>query len=62
MAQKQVSSYTCHDGDHCANKRKKSAVLTELKLESLDIVKDTIPGMSVDRAHADCLKDVLCLW
>ena len=39
---------------------KKKAALTENELKRwshLDIVKDTIPGMSVDRAYAELLKD-----
>lgn len=40
--------------------RKKNAALTEMELKRwshLDILKDTIPGMSVDKAYAEVLKN-----
>jgi subtilisin family serine protease len=59
-AQKQVSSYTAMTAITAPINVKKSAALTENELKRwshLDIVKDTIPGMSVDRAYAELLKD-----
>jgi subtilisin family serine protease len=59
-AQKQVSSYTAMTAITAPANVKKVAPLKEMELKRwshLDIVKDTVPGMSVDRAYAELLKD-----
>jgi cell wall-associated protease len=58
-AQKQVSSFSSLTAISAPLNVKKTAPLEENELKRwshLDIVKDTIPGMSVDRAYADLLK------
>lgn len=58
--QKQVSSYTSLTTIAAPLNIKKSSPLKEIELKRwshLDIVNDTIPGMSVDRAYAELLKD-----
>jgi cell wall-associated protease len=58
-AQKQVSSFSSLTAISAPLNVKKTAPLEENELKRwshLDIVKDTIPGMSVDRAYAELLK------
>jgi cell wall-associated protease len=58
-AQKQVSSFGSLTAISAPLNVKKTAPLEENKLKRwshLDIIKDTIPGMSVDRAYAELLK------
>ncbi|MFV5690689.1 S8 family peptidase [Flavobacterium sp. LT1R49] len=60
-ASKQVSNFTTTGTAISAPLNiKKVAPISEIELKRwshLDIVKDTIPGMSVDRAYAELLKD-----
>jgi len=59
-AQKQVSSFSSLTAITAPLNVKKTAALKENELKRwshLDIVNDTIPGMSVDRAYAELLKD-----
>ena len=59
-AQKQVSSFSSLTAITAPLNVKKNAALKENELKRwshLDIVNDTIPGMSVDRAYAELLKD-----
>jgi subtilisin family serine protease len=59
-AQKQVSSFSSLTAISAPLNVKKSAALKEIELNRwshLDIINDTIPGMSVDRAYAELLKD-----
>lgn len=59
-AQKQVSSFTSLTAISAPLNVKKTANLKEIELQRwshLDIVQDTIPGMSVDKAYAELLKD-----
>ncbi|MEZ7498313.1 S8 family peptidase [Flavobacterium sp. Arc3] len=59
-AQKQVSSFSSLTAITAPLNVKKTAALQENELKRwshLDIVNDTIPGMSVDRAYAELLKD-----
>jgi cell wall-associated protease len=59
-AQKQVSSFSSLTAISAPLNVKKNAALKENELKRwshLDIVSDTIPGMSVDRAYAELLKD-----
>jgi cell wall-associated protease len=58
-AQKQVSSFSSLTAISAPLNVKKTAPLEENELKRwshLDIIKDTIPGMSVDRAYAELLK------
>jgi cell wall-associated protease len=58
--QRQVSSYTAMTAITAPLNIKKISPLKELELKRwshLDIVNDTIPGMSVDRAYVELLKD-----
>ncbi len=55
-----TSSSTVKSPIAISNELKKKAALTEKELQRwshLDIVKDTIPGMSVDRAYAELLAE-----
>ncbi|TDE06663.1 S8 family peptidase [Flavobacterium hiemivividum] len=59
-AQKQVSSFSSLTAISAPLNVKKTATLKENELKRwshLDIINDTIPGMSVDRAYAELLKD-----
>ncbi|NGY36569.1 S8 family serine peptidase [Flavobacterium sp. XN-5] len=59
-AQKQVSSFSSLTAISAPLNVKKTAALKENELKRwshLDIINDTIPGMSVDRAYAELLKD-----
>ncbi|MBE0390575.1 subtilisin family serine protease [Flavobacterium sp. 7E] len=59
-AQKQVSSFTSLIPITAPLNVKKVAAIKEADLQRwshLDIINDTIPGMSVDRAYAELLKD-----
>jgi subtilisin family serine protease len=59
-AQKQVASYASMTAISAPANVKKVAPLNETELKRwshLDIINDTIPGMSVDRAYAELLKD-----
>jgi cell wall-associated protease len=59
-AQKQVSSFSSLTAISAPLNVKKTAALKENELmrwSHLDIINDTIPGMSVDRAYAELLKD-----
>jgi subtilisin family serine protease len=59
-AQKQVSSFSALTAISAPINLRKNIPLTETELKRwshLDIVNDTIPGMSVDRAYAELLKD-----
>lgn len=58
--QKQVASYTAMTAISAPLNVKKKSPLKEIELKRwshLDIVNDTIPGMSVDKAYAELLKD-----
>jgi len=58
--QKQVASYTAMTALSAPLNVKKTSPLKDIELKRwshLDIVNDTIPGMSVDRAYAELLKD-----
>lgn len=58
--QRQVASYTSMTAITAPLNIKKTSPLKETELKRwshLDIVNDTIPGMSVDRAYAELLKD-----
>lgn len=58
--QKQVASYTAMTAISAPLNVKKKSPLKDLELKRwshLDIVKDTVPGMSVDKAYAELLKD-----
>ncbi len=60
QAQKQVSNSNAKAAISIPLHTQKKAALTESELmrwSHLDVVKDTIPGMSVDRAYAELLKD-----
>jgi subtilisin family serine protease len=59
-AQKQVSSFSALTAISAPINLRKNIPLTETELKRwshLDIVNDTIPGMSVDRAYTELLKD-----
>ncbi|OCB77261.1 S8 family peptidase [Flavobacterium crassostreae] len=59
-AQKQVSNWNAITAISAPLNVKKTTPLKESELKRwshLDLVKDTIPGMSVDRAYAELLKD-----
>ena len=58
--QKQAASYTTMTAISAPLNIKKTSPLKEIELKRwshLDIVNDTIPGMSVDKAYAELLKD-----